>query len=322
MKKFLLLSAGFAMTLAAQAQTEVGFLDSQALGLADKPTLAEGTVLAETANVKMTNLIGDAVSAQQPAFNGFKSVTVNGEDIALVEGIGGSTNGTGNLDDGPTGGWMYRLEVKADGWMIVPSKISSNKNFYVFEGMIGEGAMPVAYTLGMDIKSADYPDVPQVLFTLPGDELGYVNREAADIDNYTFGGNTIAWPIRIGTQNAEAASAGNGTGVIAFKVYADAVNYLVFATGSKMNTCGYIFVPCNPDETTPNISLYQAEYTKDDVTYPEKTIVVMGEGGAGIAGVAADAADVNAPVYNVLGQRVSKDAKGLLIQNGRKFYNR
>lgn len=321
MKKFLLLTAGFAMALAAQAQIEVGFLDSGALGLADKPTLAEGTVLAETANVKMTTLIGDAVSAQNPDFQGFKTVIVNGEEIALVQGIGGSTNGGGNLDDGPTGGWMYRLEVKADGWMIVPSKISSNKNFYVFEGMIGEGAMPVAYTMGMDIQSADYPDVPEIVFTLPGDELGYVDRNAADIDKYTFGGNTIAWPIKIATQNPDAPSAGNGTGVIAFKVYADAVNYLVFATGSKMNTCGYIFLPCNPDETTPNVSLYAPERTTDDGTVPEKTVVVMGNG-QGISGVAVDEVDVNAPVYNVLGQPVSKDAKGLLIQNGRKFYNR
>lgn len=339
MKKFLLLTAGFAMALAAQAQTEVGFLDSGALGLADKPTLAEGTVLAETANVKMTNVIGDAVSAQNPDFQGFKTVIVNGEEITLVQGIGGSTNGTGNLDDGPTGGWMYRFEVKADGWLIVPSKISSNKNFYVYEGLIGEDPMPVAYTLGMDLQSKDvyqeidpetekveveinYADIPQIVFSLPADELGYVNREAADIDKYTFGGNTIAWPIRIATGNAKAATAGNGTGVIAFKVYAEAVNYLVFATGSKMNTCGYIFLPCDPDTNTPNISLYAPERTTDDGTVPEKTVVVMDNGGAGVSSVAADAVDVNAPVYNVLGQRVSKDAKGLLIQNGRKFYNR
>ncbi|MDE6654054.1 MAG: hypothetical protein K2K37_06675, partial [Muribaculaceae bacterium] len=83
--------------------------------------------------------------------------------------------------------------------------------------------------------------------------------------------------------------------------------------------CGYIFVPCNPDETTPSVSVY-AESAKD--TEAEKTVVVMGAGGAGVSSVVADAADVNAPVYNVLGQRVSKDAKGLLIQNGRKFYNR
>lgn len=321
MKKFLLLAAGCAMTLASQAQIEVGFLDAEALGLLDsnKPTLDAGTVLAQTANVVMTNLNSDEVSKQEPAFNGFKTVIVNGESIALVAGIGGTTNGKGDFTTSPTG-WIYNLEVKADGWMIVPSKISSNKNFLVYEGKAGEDPMPVAYTMGMDLQDAtNYPDLHEIVFTLPGDELGYVNLEAADIDKYTFGGNTVAWPIRIATGDAEAVSGGNGTGVIAFKVYADAGNYMVLATGSKMNTCGYIFVPCDPDTTTPDVSVY-AESAKD--TEAERTVVVMGEGGAGIAGVAVDAADVNAPVYNVLGQRVSKDAKGLLIQNGRKFYNR
>lgn len=32
--------------------------------------------------------------------------------------------------------------------------------------------------------------------------------------------------------------------------------------------------------------------------------------------------DENAPVYNLQGQRVSKDTKGILIQNGKKFINR
>lgn len=41
-----------------------------------------------------------------------------------------------------------------------------------------------------------------------------------------------------------------------------------------------------------------------------------GEGG--VESIAA-AIDENAPIYNALGQRVSKDAKGILIQNGRKF---
>lgn len=43
-------------------------------------------------------------------------------------------------------------------------------------------------------------------------------------------------------------------------------------------------------------------------------------GGAGIAGVEVESQDdPNAPIYNLAGQRVSKDAKGILIQNGKKF---
>ena len=42
--------------------------------------------------------------------------------------------------------------------------------------------------------------------------------------------------------------------------------------------------------------------------------------GTGIAGVEVEEEnDPNTPVYNLAGQRVGKDAKGILIQNGKKF---
>lgn len=42
-------------------------------------------------------------------------------------------------------------------------------------------------------------------------------------------------------------------------------------------------------------------------------------GANGINDVKANAIDENAPVYNLAGQRVTKQAKGILIQNGKKF---
>ena len=39
----------------------------------------------------------------------------------------------------------------------------------------------------------------------------------------------------------------------------------------------------------------------------------------GITSVSAEKLNINAPIYNLAGQRVSKDAKGILIQNGKKF---
>lgn len=38
--------------------------------------------------------------------------------------------------------------------------------------------------------------------------------------------------------------------------------------------------------------------------------------------VSSDAANENAPIYNLAGQRVNKTAKGILIQNGKKFMNK
>ncbi len=49
-------------------------------------------------------------------------------------------------------------------------------------------------------------------------------------------------------------------------------------------------------------------------------LYVKDETGAGINNVTVDEEfDENAPVYNLAGQRVSKDAKGIVIQNGKKF---
>lgn len=42
-------------------------------------------------------------------------------------------------------------------------------------------------------------------------------------------------------------------------------------------------------------------------------------GTSGISDVTAEQKDTDAPIYNLAGQRVSKDAKGILIQNGMKF---
>lgn len=45
-------------------------------------------------------------------------------------------------------------------------------------------------------------------------------------------------------------------------------------------------------------------------------------GSTGISDITTAADDADAPVYNLAGQRVSKDTKGLLIKNGKKFINK
>lgn len=42
----------------------------------------------------------------------------------------------------------------------------------------------------------------------------------------------------------------------------------------------------------------------------------------GINNITTDAANANAPIYNLAGQQVSKDFKGVCIQNGKKFINK
>ena len=318
MKKFLLGAAIVATAATANAQIEVGFLNSEALGLANKPTLANDTKLASTENVDMLFPYGQEVSAQNPDFNGFKQIIVNGQAIDLVQGIGGSANGKGDFAGGPQAdGCIYQFSVKKDGWLVVPSKISSNKNFYVFEGLVGNDPLPVAYTLGMDLQSGDFPAIPEIVYSLPADADGYVDLNSPEIDKYTFGGTALAWPIRIATQDAEAVSGGNGTGAIVFPVYAEAENYLVFAVGSKMNTCGFIFVDSDPAGEAPNVSVY-CPASEGETPREEKTVVITGSAPDAVESISA-ANSENAPIYNLFGQKVGKDAKGILIQNGKKF---
>ena len=48
----------------------------------------------------------------------------------------------------------------------------------------------------------------------------------------------------------------------------------------------------------------------------------LDETGTSISGTIVEKFDANAPVYNLAGQRVSKNTKGILIQNGKKFVNK
>lgn len=61
-------------------------------------------------------------------------------------------------------------------------------------------------------------------------------------------------------------------------------------------------------------------YVKDETSTPElsKGYIYSLNGTTGINDITAEKLN-NAPVYNLAGQRVGKDAKGILIQNGKKF---
>ena len=84
--------------------------------------------------------------------------------------------------------------------------------------------------------------------------------------------------------------------------------------------------------TTPAFSLngqsakltFNAAATETYYIFCKSTQVGFGgfeftAGTNGISEIAAEKTDANAPVYNLAGQRVSKNAKGILIQNGKKF---
>lgn len=92
MKKNLLFTAAIMAAFGASAQIEVGFMDAEALGVSGAPTLAENTLLVATENVAMYWENEGEASSQNPAFNGFKQIIVNGETVDIVTGIGGQVN--------------------------------------------------------------------------------------------------------------------------------------------------------------------------------------------------------------------------------------
>lgn len=99
---------------------------------------------------------------------------------------------------------------------------------------------------------------------------------------------------------------------------------------SESRTDGDVFtVVANGDGTfkITNVAMdkyvqYSTQYTSYGAYADEKGIqpsLYKMEVATGVSHVAAEKQDADAPIYNLAGQRVSKNAKGILIQNGKKF---
>lgn len=321
MKKTITLVAALALAMGAYAQAEAGWVDVTPLPEKDKAAVPGGTVIATTANVTMSLAFNDdwgrsGVTDNEDAVN---TVTIAGTAYPMPAGgaVGSSNPKESDLmHGGQNSGAVFKFDVKADGWLYVFGKIANNKSYYVWEGDVPNAiAEPVAYTLkGVTKKDG----ATEVSYTLPGDEeyghyqigMGYDTGTAL----YSAG---CCYDVATDTENPALGSGGAGVkwssgdllGVIAFPVYVNpetgVTPYYVNACGSKMASTGYVFIPCDPTSTP----CAEISFSKT-------------EGEAAIESVAVDADDENAPVYNINGQEVSKDTKGLLIQKGKKFYNR
>lgn len=154
----------------------------------------------------------------------------------------------------------------------------------------------------------------------------YLENEA-DVSVYTQ--TATPWYNADGLENytyeVESASTGDDTSWITSCVVN--TDYWKQEEGTYFNLVNFTATECPAGEgrwavvkikgrgvtaETP-IILLQGTATLDDVP------------STGIENVVTDntvKADPNAPVYNISGQRVSKESKGILIQNGKKFINK
>ena len=279
-------------------------------------TLPADYVFAKSENVTMSTAFEGGYIQASMQFQGITGAVINGETydfpkMAVQEGNNNPKGTKLSLEGStaPTSGAVFRFDVKKDGKLIVFAKMSSNKEYYVWEG-IGDGAMPVAHRFFMDWASKSDAANPIIDYTWPADDLGYIDLTAADIDIYAdLTSGKARWPEKIALGKDAADVKKNGVGVMIFDVYADAETYLVHAAGSKITSCGAVFVPAGTDIT-------ELALTGKDENDNALRLNIIGEGEETGINSVQTIESVDAPTYNLGGRAANK---GLLIQKGKKF---
>ena len=304
MKKFLLSAAAFMAAMTMNAQEVCVFNADNAMGLDSEngTAVAAGTVIGETASIVATVGGDDTYKPQSATF------TVNGTDI--TGGLQGGTNPKDadglvpatSLQPAAAGAFLV-FEAKADGYLYVMHKASSNKAYTVFE----EG-VAISYTFTAIGDAAS--DLGAVYsFTLP-----------YEVENEQFVvKNPIEWaeqeflkitaPDKYAarwSKNEEGADTWdpikiNGLGVIKFPVYKDC-KYIVNANGSKITAAGFAFS------------------TADDVNITSDGIALNGEGGGSQGGAIVgeidwtkEAAYYEGVWYSDLAEVSVTEGEGLII---------
>jgi hypothetical protein len=287
MKKHLLLVAA-ALFAGASAYAQAIVFDGEALGLnADAVTeVAEGTVLGSNDAVEVTAAFTDSYKIVGLAANGYTTININGTDISLATGLQGNNNpkdGEGGNPattlTAPVGGAVFQLNVKKDGYVVGWGKLSSNKNYTVFE----DGVSPIGYKLAMQTSS----------------DLGNISIEVKGEGEYNYVTSSIAWPEVIFTGDETSAVKANGDGIILFPVY-EGLKYYVNACGSKISAGGFFF-----SETSDiNVTL-----TGDEV----EPLALLTAGETSISTINASSKVASVKYYNVSGQEIKGLSKGINI---------
>lgn len=340
----------------ANAQVVVGLATSEELEKAglgkDKVTMEAKTILENEAG--SFGLAYEDSWGTTTTYKNYQNVTVNGEAITLGSGAVGNGNPTFvSYESGVmSAGAVFKIEAKKDGFMTVFTKINPNKQYLVFEGKTG----PLAYTLGWtNGEQTIHYSMPMIT---EGDEAGYINFDAENISKYLVGAEKqvtneagdkkwenkvtgeIKWAATNPTIKDDAneqykgvmepipgenkpampwnvagfeKAPGESTGFLTFSVL-EGNEYYFSALGSKAACGGFVFTEKDATIVFEEVTNAETgEVTNAKVEFP----AMLGDVSAVEAVEAVENAD--APVYNMMGIRVNSDAKGILIQNGKKF---
>ena len=244
MKKILLSAAAVFAAMSLNAQEICTFNPDNVMNLdADNGSaLTAGTIIGETESIVATVGADDSYKPQDVAS------IINGAESK--GGLQGSTNPK-DADGGtpsstliqPASGAYLQFEAKADGFLYVIHKASSNKAYTVFE----EGSA-IGYTFAAFGNKEPLPEVYQ--FTIEGGgeynylsetdrtKIDFAEQEWLKVNNPEF--YEANWAAQDDGTTKWANVSASGIGVIKFAVAKDC-KYIVNANGSKITAGGFVF---------------------------------------------------------------------------------
>lgn len=186
MRNFLLLFAAAGLSSVAVAQ-EVAYVDTATAGInVDYSAVDAGTKLCQTANVTMSVAYADeyrtvALTAETDVVD---KVVIDGKTYDLLKGVQGKANPSGTLKEPQMSGAVFAFKCEADGYLYVFSKLTYNKNYYVWEGT-GSDRTKNDAMLAYSIAVFDPATGVKYAATLP-------SGEGDDEGLFAYGGNVIA----------------------------------------------------------------------------------------------------------------------------------
>lgn len=281
MKKILLSAAAIFAAMSLNAQ--IVKLDAETLGITDSDTGNDVAAGFEWGKIDGAITVSNAFDTKHKPVNcknnDFDKVIIDGNEISTAGGVQGQDNPKDADGNNPAvslkeqvSGAVVKITAEKEGWVYIVAKLSTNKQYVVFEN----GAA-IGYKIAME--NAD-ERVEGGVLNLEVKGSGEYNN--VTLEDYPSG---LAWVIREYLGDAEAATAGNGLGVLYFPVYPDC-EYLASATGSKISWSGVYF----SEKEAASVSLAGE---KDGVAIA-KTLI--GEGGTTPV--------VEEKVYSVIGTLV------------------
>ena len=294
MKKILL--SAVALVAAMSANAQVFQMDGESHGLTSDLSGVEAGYAWGSIDgaVDISNAFETQHKVVDCKNNSYTKVVIDGNEILTKGGVQGNDNPKDADGGNPAltllpavGGAVVQIDAKKDGCVYIVAKLSVNKNYVVFE----EGT-PIGYKIAMEVKEDRYPTNVINLEIKGSGEYNYVTFENHPDGILQIGQETV------GEKDIKV----NGLGVFYFPVAKDC-KYLAHATGSKISWSGVYFA--------------EKEATTVAVANDEGAVLaIVGDQAASVKNIKNDVQ--NNVLYNIAGQKVDNNYKGLVIMNGKK----